>query len=57
MTSKLYRNDTKNLLGLFRLKVPNGHIRIKNLVIDSNLITIKFDLIKFYKEIIWIIYI
>lgn len=50
LSSKLYRDDTKNLLALFKTNVDNGFLKINSLEVSSLYVTTKFDLIKFYKE-------
>ena len=50
ISSRIYRNDVKTLLDLFKLKVPNGYIQINKLSIDSNYVITNLDLIKFYKD-------
>ena len=50
VTSKIYRNDIKNLLRLFRLKIDNGYVKIKNITIDSSYVNANIELIKFYKD-------
>ncbi|MEA3290068.1 MAG: hypothetical protein U9Q04_07810 [Campylobacterota bacterium] len=47
---KVYRNDIKKMLKLFKNDIRNGYIKIKEVYMDDVFIHLKFDMIKFYKE-------
>ena len=50
VNSKIYRDDIKSLLKLFKLQIPNGFVKINSIHTDSNYFLTNFDLIKFYKD-------
>lgn len=50
VTSKIYRDDVKSLLTLFKLQIPNGHVKINKISTDSSFFVTDLDLIKFYKD-------
>lgn len=50
LKSRIPRNEVENMVKLLKVKIPNGFLDLKKVIIDRSYLNVQFDLIGFYKE-------